>query len=79
MKTGQDAHRLAFYDSSKTYLAIIKTTSTAYTGWNYGEDGNISSIGIRASGNNQNTAFVRFCCGYIGDDSIVTVNEPIGQ
>lgn len=78
MQTGQDAHRLAFYDSSKTYLAIIKTTSTAYMGWNYGEDGNISSIGIRASGNNQNTAFVRFCCGHIGDDSIVTVNEPIG-
>ena len=78
MQTGQDAHRLSFYDSSKTHLAIIKTTSTAYPGWNYGEDGNISSIGIRASGNNQNTAFVRFCCGHIGDDSIVTVNEPIG-
>ena len=78
MQTGQDAHRLAFYDSSKTYLAIIKTTLTAYKGWNYGEDGNISSIGIRVSGNNQNTAFVRFCCGHIGDDSIVTVNEPIG-
>ena len=78
MQTGQDSHRLSFYDSSKTYLAIIKTTATGYMGWNYGEDGNISSIGIRASGNNQNTAFVRFCCGHIGDDSIVTVNEPIG-
>ena len=77
MQTGQDSHRLAFYDSSKAYLAIIKTTATAYQGWNYGEDGNISSIGIRASGNNQNTAFVRFCCGHIGGDSIVTVNEPI--
>lgn len=77
MQTGQDSHRLSFYDSSKTHLATIKTTTTAYPGWNYGEDGNISSIGIRVSGNNQNTAFVRFCCGHIGDDSIVTVNEPI--
>lgn len=78
MQTGQDSHRLSFYDSSKTHLTTIKTASTAYPGWNYGEDGNISSIGIRTSGNNQNTAFVRFCCGRIGDDSIVTVNEPIG-
>lgn len=77
MQTGQDSHRLSFYDSSKTHLATIKTATTAYPGWNYGEDGNISSIGIRASSNNQNTAFVRFCCGHIGDDSIVTVNEPI--
>lgn len=79
MQTGQDSHRLSFYDSSKTHLTTIKTATTAYPGWNYGEDGNISSIGIRTSGNNKNTAFVRFCCGYIGDDSIVTVNEPIGQ
>lgn len=77
MQTGQDAHRISFYDANKTHLATLKTSTTAYTGWTYGDDGNIASILVKVSGNNQSTAYVRLCCGYLGDDSIITVNEPI--
>lgn len=78
MQTGQDGHRLCFYAEDKTFLGVmVKTNATGYTGFTYGDDGNISMIRLNVSGNNQNTAFVRFCCSYLGEDSIVTVNEPI--
>lgn len=77
MQTGQDAHRLCFYDSSKTCLNTLKTSSTGYTGWHYGTDGNIETLDIKTSGSNSTTAYVRICCGYIGDDSVITVNEEI--
>lgn len=77
MQTGQDAHRLSFYDADKAHLATIKTSTTAYAGWNYGEDGDIAYIGINVSGSNQSTAYIRLCCGYLGADSVITVNEPI--
>lgn len=76
MQTGQDSHRLCFYDANKTYLNIVKTTA-AYSGFIYGDDGNIEQIYIGASGNNSDTAYIRLCCGYIGDDSIITLNEEI--
>ena len=77
MQTGQDAHRLSFYDADKAHLVTIKTSTTAYAGWNYGEDGDIAYIGINVSGSNQSTAYIRLCCGYLGADSVITVNEPI--
>ena len=77
MKTGQDAHRISLYDSNKTHITTLKTTSTAYPGWTYGEDGNIASIRIAKSGNSENTGYLRLCCSYIGDDSVITVNEVI--
>lgn len=77
MQTGQDSHRISFYDSNYTHLGTLKTATTAYTGWNYGDDGDIASIGIKISGNNSATAYIRLCCGYIGDDSIITLNEEI--
>lgn len=78
MQTGQDGHRLCFYNADKTFTGtLIKTSNTGYTGLTYGDDGNISMIGINVSGDNENTAFVRFCCSYLGEDSIVTANELI--
>jgi hypothetical protein len=77
MKTGQDAHRVSFYDSSKKHLATLKTSSTGYPGWHYGADGNIDILGINSSSGNSNTAYIRLCCSYIGDDSVITVNEEI--
>lgn len=76
MQTGQDAHRLAFFDSDKNYLTTVKTTATAYTGFDYDTDGNISSITLKSS-NNNGTAYIRLCCSYLGEDSIITVNEEI--
>ena len=78
MTTGQDRHRICFYNADKSFTGdLIKTNNANYTGFTYGADGNISRIGIVLSGNNQNTAFIRFCCSYLGPDSIITVNEPI--
>lgn len=76
MQTGQDGHRLCFYDVNKNYLNLVKTTA-AYNGFIYGSDGDIDTIVIGSSGDNGTTAYVRFCCSYIGTDSVVTVNEPI--
>lgn len=77
MQTDQDAHRLAFFDASKQYLAIVKTSSTGYTGFVYGADNNINQIKINSTSGNSSTAYVRLCCGYLSDDSIITVNEEI--
>lgn len=77
MQTGQDGHRLCFYNADKTHLGTVKTSITGYTGFTYGDDGNITEIRVNVSGDNQDTAFVRFCCSYLGEDSIITVNEPI--
>lgn len=76
MQTGLDSHRLAFFDADKNYLTIIKTSATAYSGFTYGDDGNVSKILIKTS-SNTGTAFIRLCCSYLGEDSIITVNEEI--
>lgn len=76
MKSGQDGHRVAFYNADKTYLNLTKTNNSSYTGFTWGEDGNIEVFRVMKSAND-GVAFIRFCCDYIGDDSIVTVNEPI--
>lgn len=72
-----DSHRLCFYDADKNCLGTVKATVTAYSGFTYGDDGNMESITMNVSGNNATMAYARFCCGYLGDDSVVTVNEPI--
>lgn len=77
MQTGQDSHRLCWYDANKTYIGTVKTNVTAYSGWHYGSDGNIDVLTIGKSGDNSATAYIRLCCGYLGVDSIITVNEPI--
>lgn len=79
--TATDRHRFSLYDSEKIHLATIKTTSTASLNQVYGEDGYLDSVSIKAnsagSGNDEKIAYIRFCCSYIGADSVVTVNEPI--
>ena len=78
MQNGQDGHRVAFYKEDKSYLNLIKTNATGFTNFTYGADGNVVSLHIPASsGSYVGVGFIRFCCGYIGTDSIVTVNEPI--
>lgn len=77
MQTGQDGHRVMLYDPTKTYVSGVKTSTTAFTYFTYGEDGNIDTLKIPNVNDWVNCGFIRFCCSYIGDDSIVTVNEPI--
>lgn len=72
----QDGHRFAFYDASKTYLNLTKTNNASFPGFTWDVDNKLVSLRVPAA-NPAGVAFVRFCCSYIGDDSIVTINEPI--
>lgn len=63
------------YDATKTHLTTIKTTVTSENWFSYGDDRNINYFTINNS--RANTAYMRSCCSYIGDDSVVTVNETI--
>lgn len=76
-----DNTRFAFYDENMNFLALVKTTNTNYTGFTWDDNGNLLSIQLNnrcaGDGNNEKIAYVRFCCGYLGEDSIVTVNEEI--
>jgi hypothetical protein len=72
----QDGHRICFYDTNKSYLSGTKTNNTGFTGFTW--DGNNKLTSLRVPGKNPSgVAFIRFCCSYIGEDSVVTVNEPI--
>lgn len=76
-----DNTRIAFYDKDMNFLALTKTTNTNYTGFTWDDNSNLTSISLKnrcaGDGNNEKIAYVRFCCDYIGADSIVTVNEVI--
>ena len=72
--------RFAFYDSSKTFLSgrlySPNTGSNNNVVWTSDESGNVISVTIQDAYMNS-VAYVRFCCSYLGADSVVTVNEPI--
>lgn len=77
----QSYHRFAFYDSNKTYLSGRQHNTTSsqlgsHTTPIYGTDGNMTTLNIDGS-YWSDAAYIRFCCSYLGEDSIVTVNEPI--
>ena len=74
-------HRFSFYDETKTHI----TNSTANTQqlaanaavtMEWDSEGNLTKLVHNGSYGRQ-AKFVRFCCGYLGEDSVVTVNEPI--
>jgi hypothetical protein len=77
----QSYHRFAAYDANKTYITSRQHNTTASQISSigtpvYGADGNMIALTITNnywSGIN----YVRFCCSYLGEDSIVTVNEPL--
>lgn len=77
MQTGQDSHRLCVYNADKSFAdRIFKTTVTGPPFSEYGADGNISIITLTST-NFEIGGFIRLCCGYLGEDSIITSNEPI--
>lgn len=76
MITGQDAHRLCIYDGNKTYKDTKKTTVTSGGTFTYGADGNITKISLSAT-TYPDGMYIRICCDYLGDDSVITANEPI--
>lgn len=81
IQSGQSSHRFAFYDSTKTMIANMQFNTTnlaasSYFDEVYGDDGNMTQLTVN---HNQlsGVAYMRFCCGYIGEDSVVTINEVI--
>lgn len=78
---GQTYHRFLFYDAEKSYLPgrAHNTTSgqlgTATTP-TYDSEGNMTALTID-SNYWSDAKYVRFCCAYLGEDSIVTVNQPL--
>lgn len=83
LKDAQGYHRFALYDSDKNWCTNCTWATSAedianYLDINYGEDGNIESFSLVDSAyiQNKNVAYIRFCCGYLGTDSIVA-KEPI--
>ena len=82
MTHGQSNHRISLYNASKTHIAdgtFNMTASQAPSKFTMTYDGsnNVTSITMTASPYCNDMAFFRFCCGYLGPDSIVTVNEEI--
>lgn len=81
LQNGNNYHRFAAYDADKNFIASSQfSTSNTQTHlvFTFGEDGKIDSIAIAANSSYyKNAAYIRFCCSYLGGDSVVTVNEPI--
>lgn len=75
MQTGQDSHRVALYDETKSYITTVKTTVTGNP-FTYGADGNVSQL-MFTGASYPDGLYIRICCGYLGDDSVITANEPI--
>ena len=76
IRKGQDGHRFWFYDSDKASVGGTKTNNTGFTGFTWDSNDLLTAFKVPAA-NPAGIAFIRFCCEYIGDDSIVTVNEEI--
>ena len=77
-------HGLAFFDASFTRAAYDDVFN--WRGPNalgdfsptYDSDGNVTEFTLFASKiTNKNVKYIAICCSYIGDDSIITINEPI--
>jgi len=75
-------YRLTVYDSNKNKLAQFNAGATgAAYGTVTDADGNWTEFAIRLTTSgvdvSNSMAYFRICAGYIGVDSIITVNEPI--
>lgn len=81
IQNSQSNHRFALYDANKTFITNGQFTTAQLSSWtgivaNFGSDGNMTDMTLGHSYCN-NMAYIRFCCSYLGADSVVTVNEEI--
>ena len=74
--------RVSFYNASKTHVVQINAAGLAGNANGVKGDDNIwTQFTLKSTVNNINcsgVAYFRINAAYIGDDSIITVNEPIG-
>ena len=76
-------HRISIYDANRQHLVTITAAATSAA---YGTvvDGNgvWTQFQFRPTTSNvdvKNMAYFRLCCSYIGEDSVITVNEEITE
>lgn len=78
----KDYHRIAIYDADKKYLVnIIASSTAAVTNVVTDENGVWTQFQFKqttAGVDVKNMAYFRLCCSYIGEDSVITINEEIG-
>lgn len=74
-------HRVAFYDSNRTYIGLFNGQSTAVPHQSVqNSDGVWTQFGIKATMGGvdySSAAYFRLCCSDINASSIITVNEEI--
>ena len=74
--------RISFYNASKTHVVQVNAMGLAGNANGVKGDDNIwTQFTLKSTVNNINcsgVAYFRINAAYIGDDSIITVNEPIG-
>jgi hypothetical protein len=77
-------YMVAVFDSSRTRTTFAPGGNAMYPDSdikNYGEavivGNNIIQFTIGASKFASNNEYIAICCSYLGDDSIITINEPI--
>lgn len=81
IQPNQSYHRIAFYYPDKTFISSSQANTTQLASntnatMTWDENGYLSSI-RRNDKYTRDAGWFRFCCSYIGNDSIVTVEEPI--
>lgn len=71
--------RICFYDETKTLIGLVNAMGTEMQERVY-EGNHLISFRITKTAEYtfSDTAYFRLNCAYIGDDSVITVNEPIG-
>jgi len=74
-------NRIAFYDSSKSYLSSRQfspaNAANANITFNLDADGYVESAVVGDVFYMADVAYARICCPYFGEDSVITVNEVI--
>lgn len=73
--------RIAAYDANKTFVTGAQHSTANdqdHAIFTFGDDGNIDKISFNPSSSYYKKAvYIRFCCSYIGEDSVVAINEPV--
>lgn len=74
-------HRIAIYDANRAYLVDFTAASTSVpTGTVTDDNGVWTQFKFRTTTSGVDTskmAYFRLCCSYIGEDSVITINEEI--
>ena len=83
IQADQSYHRFSCYDENKAVIANstantiqLANKGEAYVTMEFDTDGYMTKL-TRGDSYGKQAKYFRFCCGYLGEDSIVTVNESI--